>query len=802
AARLLAPAAFSDLAAFLALYLVVHVPTASLSAGSALTPALADVLRGRVLRIGGAAGVVLAVLCVPLGAALHVPATMILALAAAAPTAGLLALERGRLYGLDRSRRATASLAAEPIVRLTAGVALGALFGPAGAAAGVTLAGWSALAVARAPRTTGDAAAAAHTGSTAAAPAAATVLAFLGLAVVQNQDVLVANASLGGVQAGQFAVLSTLGGVAAFATTTVPLMLLPRAAAGDRRALPAALGVAAALGVGAVVAVALSPGAIVSAFFGARYAPVAGLAVPYLLAMALLGVTRVLIAHACATGTARPALAILGAGIVVHLILLLALGHDAAGVAHATLIATAALATASAGAAVYRLPVAQRRLAVSQRPPSRTTWYLAILTLAALVLRLIVSRSLWIDEATTAAQVQMSFGGMLHNLGTTDVHPPLHYAIEWVCVRMFGMGETALRLPSLVALTAIVPVLYVTGRDLYDKRAGLAAATLGAVAPFVVWYAQEARMYALFMLIATLAFWLQVRAIRHGTWRDWLLYAVAGAALMWTQYFAVLFLFAQQIGFAAAFWQGRIDWRRWLGSVGLLAALVAPVLPFGYHQFAVNEAAGKGFESGPSQAGAGASKDANLQTPSVYAAITNVIWGVAGYHSDGTMTRLGALWPAGMLGALGLLGRGRSRATQLVVACALVPMAGLFLIGQVKPFVFEIRYFSAAVPLVLLLIGRLSTGFNPRAVYGIGATALIAAAMALGVADQQLNSDNPRDYDYRGAMGAVHDYARPGDQVLYSPAYTSNVIKYYAKGLPTGSRRPGRRRRTGVSGSS
>lgn len=294
-------------------------------------------------------------------------------------------------------------------------------------------------------------------------------------------------------------------------------------------------------------------------------------------------------------------------------------------------------------------------------------------------------------------------------------------------------------------------------------------------------------MYALFMLLASIAFWLQVRAIRRGTWRDWLLYAVVGAALMWTQYFAVLFLVAQQIGFAAALWKGHVDWRRWAASVGLLMLLVAPVLPFGYHQFSVNEAAGKGFEAGPSQAGAGASKDANLQTPSVYAAITNVIWAVFGYHSDGTMTRLGALWPVAILGSLALLGRKRSRATQLTVLCMLVPMAGLFLIGQVKPFVFEIRYFSASVPLALLLIGRAATGFSPRAVHGVAVTAVIAAAMATGVADQQLNSDNPRDYDYRGAMGAVHRDARPGDRVLYSPAYTNNVIEYYAKGLPVAS---------------
>src|SRR3954469_7368109 len=62
AARLLAPGAFADLAAFLALYLVIHVPTASLSAGSALDPALADRARRRALAggLGAAAALGLA----------------------------------------------------------------------------------------------------------------------------------------------------------------------------------------------------------------------------------------------------------------------------------------------------------------------------------------------------------------------------------------------------------------------------------------------------------------------------------------------------------------------------------------------------------------------------------------------------------------------------------------------------------------------------------------------------------------------------------------------------------------------
>jgi O-antigen/teichoic acid export membrane protein len=793
AARLLAPGAFADLAAFLALYLVIHVPTASLSAGSALRPEMADQARRRVLLGGLGAGAALAAAAVPLAAVLHVPVAMLFALAAATPASGLLALERGRLYGLGRTRRAAASLLAEPVVRLAAGVALGAAAGAAGAAAGVVLAGWAALAVAHVR----DGARAARSADRDAAPGATattatTVFAFLGLALVQNQDVLAANAFLDGAEAGRFAVLSTLGGIAAFATTTVPLMLLPRAAAGERGALTAALGVAVALGAAAVAIVAVDPTAIVEGVFGARYADVAPLAGPYLVAMALLGVARVLIAHACATGAARAAMAALGAALVLHVVLLVVLGDSAEGIARATLFATVALTAAAAGATVVRLPGvgAQARAALGPRP-GLVGLALAACVAAGLVLRLLATRGLWLDEATSVQQAQLPFGDMLTQLRTTDVHPPLHHAVLWGIVRALGTSEFAVRLPSLIAMTGLIPVLYLAGRDLYDRRTGLAAAALATVAPFTVWYADEARMYALFMLFGTLALWFLVRAIRGGRTRDFLLWALAAAVMAWTQYFAVLFVGAQMLGFLAAFLRrgaepterrGRL--LRLLGATALLALAVAPLAPFALDQFSANEAAGRGFAGNlPSQAGATASQNEGLAQPSVYAAITNVLWAVVGYHSDATMTRLAALWPLAILGALALLGRGRSRVTQLLVLCALVPMAGLFAVGQLKPFVFEVRYFSVAVPIAILLIARAATGWTRRAAPAAATVSAVGALLGAGVADQQLNSSNPRQFDFRGAVEQIDRRAGTGDVVLLSPPYVDSVVAYYSDGL-------------------
>jgi O-antigen/teichoic acid export membrane protein len=796
AARLLAPGAFAELAAFLALYLLIHVPAGSLSAGSALAPELAARMRRRALAAGGAVGGVLAVLSVPLGALLDLSPLLLLAAAAAAPTAGLLALDRGRLYGLGRHGRVVGSLLAEPAVRLTVGVALAAAVGPVGGAIAVVVAGWTALAVAH---VWGRAAAAVPAAS--ARRAGPAVAAFLLVAVVQNQDVLLANALLDSVEAGRFAVLSTLGGVAAFATTTVPLMLLARARDEQRRdgALSVALAVAAVLGIGAVAVVAISPERIVGDVFGERYASVGAIAVPYVLAMALLGVARVLVAQLCATRAALPAVALLVGVAILQAALVVALGDDAAGVATATLTATtiltagtAALATRAApglGAALPALPdlgAAARRALAAARALVHTRDLAAVAGLAVggLALRLLATRGIWLDEATSIHQAQMSLGTLLETLRTTDVHPPLHHVVLWGTVRVLGTDELAVRLPSLLAATALIPLLYLAGRDVYDRRAGLVAAALASVAPFAVWYAQEARMYALFMVFALVAVWMQVRILRDGGARNWLAYVLAAAALVYTQYFGLLLVGVQQLAFLAALHARRHDrdaLRRqalaWIGWSVLLVLLTVPLQSFAMDQFAANEAAGKGFQQVPSQAG-GSVGDPGAG-PGAYSAITNAVWGVLGYHSNATMTAIAALWPLALLLALALLGRGRSWQTLLIVAGAAVPAIALFVLGQQKPFVFEVRYFVGAVPLALLLIARVVTSWVRRPAMVAAASVAAVAALAAGLADQQLNGSNPRIYDFRGAVGAIDERARPGDALVFSPPYLDHVIAYY-----------------------
>ncbi|HUI04458.1 MAG TPA: glycosyltransferase family 39 protein [Acidimicrobiales bacterium] len=797
-ARRLAPGSFAQLAAFLALYSVLSLPGSSISAAAALAPRRAATLSRAMVAGGVVLGVALAASAPWSGPALRLPVAMMVVLGLSGPVLSTLALERGRLYGERGHGRLVSSLLVEPSARLTLGVALATAAGAVGGAVGVTLAGYGALETARRGRRRRAGARGASSATTGPDAAAGTVLwtmaGFVLAVVLQNQDLLIANRVLAPAAAGRFAVVSTIGGIAAFATLTTPLVLLPRSSAGRSAALSPALGVTALVGGLAVLASALSPRALVVHLFGPRYAGVAPLVAPYVFAMALLGVARVLVAHRCAHGSRSRLVAVtlVAAAALTQAALVLRFGHDPRGVALSTLAATAGLTTSLGVLELVRLPAVHRRWApVSALRTALRTRPVALAVAGATVagagLRFVVPRGLWLDEATSVFQARMGFHAMLVNLRTTDVHPPLYFTVLWGTVRAFGSGELAVRLPSIAAGTLVIPMLYLLGTEAYDRRTGVLAACSGVAAPIMTWYSQEARMYALLMLFAVIALWAQVRIFKRNRPLDWAVYIVSSAALAWTQYFGLFQLALQQAAFVAVL---VVRHRRgeptramalgWVTSVLVIGAALAPLVPFAHQQFVVNQAGGKGF-GGPGQVGTAASLAANHL--GVYAALANLIWAIWGYHSDAAMALLAAAWPLGMLGALGMLGRRRRPVTTLLLAAVLVPGMAMFALGVVKRDLFDIRYLSTTVPPLFVLVARGVTGLARNTKVLVAASAILLASLAGGLVDQQTNGSNPRLYDFRGALAMVNADAHRGDTLVYDPGDLRQVIEYYSPRL-------------------
>lgn len=764
--------AFTHVADFLALLLLLHAPVASLAAGGAVDRGFADRIRRPALTLAGVCAVGAAAAAGSLGPLLGLPRAYVLLLAAAVPGAALLPLARGRLYGRADVRGVSATLLAESVVRVSLGAVLAATAGPVAACAGVVVATYVALGVAAfATRRPADSTATAGP----AGRGSVTVVSFLLLALLQNLDLVLATRLLPAHQAAVFAAISTLGGIAVFATMTIPLVLLPRIAAGERRALPVALGGTVGIGLAAVGVGALIP------FFLHDGAP-RSLLLPYLAAMALLGSSRVVVAGRCADGRGRSAIPLLGAGLVAQAALIAAFATTAAGVVGATLAATAMV---TIGATVLELRPRSRaqRVTVALRGRSwAVPLVLTAIVALGIALRLWVTRGIWVDEAISIQEAREPFRGMLTDLRTTDVHPPGYFTVLWSWVHLFGSGPLSVRMPGILAGIATIPAVFAAGRELFDRRAGLIAALFAALSPMCVWYAQEARPYCFFLLFSVLALWLQVRAVRRGGWSTWVGYVLATVALLWSHYFALIPVVVQQVGFAVAIGRRTGAERRrlacgWVAALGSIAVLMVPLVPFALHQLA-----GYGHRTSaslPAQAGASASPGSNVLN--IYSVLANGIYAVWGYHSDATMVLITALWPVLALLALLCLGRGRTGAGTLLAGLIVIPVGVMFLGGTLKqPNLFDLRYFIGVVPVLLLVLARMTTRWAPRRGVAVAAVVLVAVSLVAGLADQELNSSNPRRYDFNHALSQVDAQYQPGDVIYYDPDYLGDVIHYYA----------------------
>ena len=109
---------------------------------------------------------------------------------------------------------------------------------------------------------------------------------------------------------------------------------------------------------------------------------------------------------------------------------------------------------------------------------SAATWLLCGLTVAGAVLRFATlgKQSFWLDEALAARELHMSFGAMLSAIAPREPNPPLFFVLAWPWAHVFGTTEAGIRSLSAVAGTALIPIAYLSGRQLVSRSAGLLAA--------------------------------------------------------------------------------------------------------------------------------------------------------------------------------------------------------------------------------------------------------------------------------------------------------------------------------------
>ncbi len=178
--------------------------------------------------------------------------------------------------------------------------------------------------------------------------------------------------------------------------------------------------------------------------------------------------------------------------------------------------------------------------------------WILLLTLLGFGLRLhnLSFQPLWGDEGWSFYFAAQTLPRLIE-LTAIDIHPPLYYILLKSWLTLAGFGPETARFFSVGVGTLLIPAVGLLGWRLRDRRVGVTAAGVVALAPLAVYYSQEVRMYGLVTLLGALSgYFLLKSSPVNGRWpqpsRYWALaYILTTTAALYTMYYAAFIFLAQ-----------------------------------------------------------------------------------------------------------------------------------------------------------------------------------------------------------------------------------------------------------------
>lgn len=422
--------------------------------------------------------------------------------------------------------------------------------------------------------------------------------------------------------------------------------------------------------------------------------------------------------------------------------------------------------------------------------------------------------SLWRDEAYTKDAIARPFGQIFVLLGHQDAVHGAYYLLMHVVAAVLGTSATALRFPSLCAMVIATGFVAAIGRRAAtlarapdagrdghgaDGRGadghglnvpaltGLLSGLLFATAPYMTYYAQMARSYAIETMFAVIASYLLLRAWPDGRWRWWLGYGAAVALTGLFNIFGLLILAAHGVTLLLTDARGRAGTSpagtgrrvgriplRWLAVCSAVVIVLGPLLGLASRQQV---------------------QIAWLQRPT-FKAMERLLTDLAGSR---LLILPFALLALGGLVAACLADDWRPlNPAAIALPWLVVPPFVLIAASFVKP-VYYVRYVEFCLPALAILAGAGLTGlirlaavtplgrrrlgslrlgslrlaWLPAVLAGALPAALLAALLA--GPQQAIRQTAARPDNLRLASAIVAAHEQPGDVVFYLPA-TMHVL--------------------------
>jgi 4-amino-4-deoxy-L-arabinose transferase-like glycosyltransferase len=419
----------------------------------------------------------------------------------------------------------------------------------------------------------------------------------------------------------------------------------------------------------------------------------------------------------------------------------------------------------------------------SSRSANSKRWLILGLILVAYghVTMLLDLKDFWWDESLSLQRAEEGLLELIRgvlwirdgftNVMSIDQHPFFSFLIQGAMVRLAGANEFVVRYSSVIGATLLVPAVWIFARWLVRRNMAPAsapfwAALFAAISPFMLWYGQEARPYALWAALAVLTTYLLLRATEDKAinWRFGAGFVVAEMMFLTTHYYAVFLLPLHALILFV-----------WLARRSIAKAIIAALVLVSIGSIAAFYGAYNIFAQGGGQ-----------NFPSI--ALAMLAPDLLNAFSLGLSVDLAEVWwidwifgALALGGAIWLL---RSRASWsnsgwVLPAFIVIPVAIILFLNEFRPVYMNARHLALLVGAFVLLVSvGLALIWQWRKwVAGIVAIGLVAA-IAYSTYNYFAVITYAKD-DYTRLGEYMDGRIMPGDAVLLYPPSSWRIFEYY-----------------------
>ncbi|NOZ29417.1 MAG: hypothetical protein GXP39_15385 [Chloroflexi bacterium] len=376
----------------------------------------------------------------------------------------------------------------------------------------------------------------------------------------------------------------------------------------------------------------------------------------------------------------------------------------------------------------------------------------------------LTAQSFWRDEVDALRFATRPWPEMLATFTKPGENGPLFFLLLRPWLAIAGHSEYALRFTAVCAGVVAVPLAMILAARLgWPRTASLAVGLFMATNPYLTWYSQEGKMYALITALALASSLAFVQAIRRGGYRRWALYWLLTTLCFYIHVLAVLLIPLHLLWFLTGWTTSRHQWR---GYAIALAGLTLPYLPLVKWQYKLLTASwfNPGFPFLP----------LDQMATVLLLAFTRGFYPVSNAWS---------VMPAVFLALAGLwIGHDRIRRFGVpplawLTLWLLFPALALFAISLRVPL-FTDRYLIWIAPALWLLAGLGVAAVRPYSRW----IALLAlgSVIALNLQATAYHIHTPIKSDFRQATAWVEQQRQPEEAVMLLMPYLRYTYTYYA----------------------